>query len=351
MEDLTPLFEGVLQSGTASNFGPLVSAFEKAAASAFFADDSVACVATSSGTTAIEIAIQALDLPPASEILIPAFGFCATAAVVTRLGHVPIFADVDSARWEITVDNADQCLRRRNIAAVLAVSPFGYPFDTETWASWSSDNGIPVILDAAAGLGNQTRCHGLTVTFSMHATKPFAVGEGGLIVVANEAKAQELRARCNFGMINRVAHFSGGNAKLSEWHGAIAIAQLRRWSDITSAIGQVRKLYQESLGHLPLRFHPGAWTSPTAAFMPVGFADETSACGVMAVLSDVGIEARRWFYPVLADHPVYRVWALDQTNDIHEARFIAATTVCLPLHSFIQERDVNAIAKAIEKIV
>ena len=101
-----------------TNFGPLATRFEARAAALVGADPPPHCVATASGTLALECALRALDLPAASRVLVPAFTFPATALAVLSAGHVPVLADVDPGSWTLTTALVEAQLDRVACRAV-----------------------------------------------------------------------------------------------------------------------------------------------------------------------------------------------------------------------------------------
>jgi len=351
IESLTPLFAKVLASGTFSNFGPMVAEFERLAPTVLFdrRDAPACCVTTASGTAALEIAIQALDLPPRSRVIVPAFGFAATACAVARLGHVPEFVDADDRTWEIDRPAALQRAHETKAAAIMAMSPFGYSLDVSAWAEAGRKHGIAVIADVAAAAGNQRSCADIPLIFSMHATKALGVGEGGFIATTDAALATRLRSLTNFGMQERVAKAVGGNAKLSEWHAAIALAQLARWDEIVAARHRVRRDYESAIGAIRARVHPDAWSTPVPAYMPVRLASTREAEAVVSRLTSAGIECRRWFRPMLPAHPAFA--GHGQAREFPVANSLADTVVCLPFFSRLSAESVQEIGRNIRMAV
>lgn len=355
LEELAPYFARVLASGQFSNFGPMVVAMESRMAQVFYqgGPEPVHCVSTASGTTAIEISLLAMRLPAGSRVLMPAFGFPAAAQAVARLGFVPIFASVDSATWQLTPAGAERIVASTDIAAVIPVTSMGYTEDADAWGKFSTRHRLPVIIDAAAALGNQSVAPGTIVVSSLHATKALGIGEGGLIATTNHGLAERLRALTNFGFENRLATQIGGNAKLSEWHAAVAHAQLDRWHEIRLHRSRVRDCYRQHLDGIPLGLHPQTWAVPVPAFMPVKMPSGRIAEQLVATLEAAGIGARRWFWPALPDHPAlaqFPTW--NSTEDpLADARDLAASLVCLPFHTRLTDNDIRRVADVVRQVV
>lgn len=355
MEQLAPYFSRVLASGQYSNFGPMVVAMESRVAEVFYpgGPEPVCCVSTSSGTTAIEISLQALRLSVGSRVLMPAFSFPAAAQAVARLGYVPIFASVDNATWQLTPASAERILASTDFAAVIPITSLGYAEDADSWGRFSALHGLPVIIDAAAALGNQLVAPGTIVVSSLHATKALGIGEGGLIATTDHSVAERLRALTNFGFVNRLATEIGGNAKLSEWHAAVAHAQLDRWEHIRSSRAWVRDRYRQHLDGIPLGLHPQAWTVPVPAFMPVKMPSGCIGEQLVATLEAAGIGARRWNWPALPDHPAFSEFPTWNSTEcpLADTRDLAASLVCLPFHTRLTDSDIRRVADVVRKVI
>ena len=348
LQELLPYFQRIEDNRHYSNFGPLVAELETRIAQRFTSSGGgcMHAVTTSSATTAIEIALQSLALPAGAPVLVPAFGFAAAASVVQKLGHALHFMDVDAARWECTPAIARQMMAAVRPAAVIVISPFGYPVDPLGWDELAAQTGVPVIIDAAAGFGNQQVSSGVATIFSMHATKAFGAGEGGVVVVSDADAAHHLRRISNFGFQDRVAQHAGTNAKLSEWHAAVALAQLARMDDVIRSRRQVLAGYQEEFaGYSQLAWHPDAFTAAVPAFMPVAAPDRDSARALVAGLAAAGIDSRTWFAPALTLHPAFAAAAARRNGPPMLAESLAERIVCLPFHANLTQHDIAYIAR------
>lgn len=355
LEQLTAYFARVVESGQYSNFGPMVTTLESRLALTFFGAEAypVHCVSTSSATTAIEIALQAMRLPAGSPVLLSAFGFPAAATAVARLGYAPLFAGANESTWNLSPDCAARVMARTPVAAVLPVSPFGYGEDASAWSGFAVRHGVPVIIDVAAGLGNQDVRPGTVTVFSLHATKVLGVGEGGMIATTDAELAARLRVLSNFGCANRLAVQIGANAKLSEWHAAIAHAQLDRWDQVRSRRTMVREYYRQRLGGFALAVHPQAWSVPVPAFMPIRLSSAAVAERLVTALEAAGIGARRWFFPALTEQPAFAAMPRCETAEypLANARDLAASIICLPFHGGLTEADVERVSEVVREVV
>src|SRR3954462_15188402 len=176
------------------------------------------------------------------QVVLPSFTFAATAAAVVWCGLEPVFGDIEAEGWHLCPERLDNLVARRpgRVAAVLACAAFGTPPEDDVasaWAAAAQERGIPLIVDAASGFGARTeRRPPDAEVFSMHAPKPLAVGEGGLVAVRDETVAERVRMLINHGLgAGNAALAVGLNGKLDEWHAAAAIAGLDRLDESLAA--------------------------------------------------------------------------------------------------------------------
>src|SRR3954447_25217167 len=172
-----------LERGELSGNGPEVAAFERELAA--YVGRGFA-VATSSGTTALELTWLALDLGPGDEVVVPSFSFAPCADAVTRTGAKVVYADVDETTYGLTAAGVADVLTPRT-RAVLAVSMYGQPCDLTGLEALCADRGVVLVEDGAQSLGGTHRrrpvgSFGLAGCFSFYANKLVACGEGGAVV-------------------------------------------------------------------------------------------------------------------------------------------------------------------------
>jgi dTDP-4-amino-4,6-dideoxygalactose transaminase len=206
-----------------SNFGPLNAEYQTRLAELFEAP----VVTGSSATSLITATLMAYDLPKGSLVAMPSWTFPATAAAVVAAGLQPFFVDVCEKR-NIMRSNT-------NCSAMLYVSPLGSPFETEVVDKLSEETGIPILIDAAAGFDTfSTVCKpkNIPVIVSTHATKAFGTGEGGFVTCHNTELLERIRKITNFGLTpSRDIEYNGLNAKFSEYHAAVGLAELDVWPE------------------------------------------------------------------------------------------------------------------------
>lgn len=314
-DELLPYLRRIDAARWYSNFGPLVSEFERRITEAFTSAGQCRVVSVSSCTAGIELALRALALPSGAPILVPALTFIATASAVRCAGLSPVVADIDSRTWLLTPDIARAAVRAIGARAVIPVTTFGAEQDGEAWSAFARDTGVPVVIDAAAGYGNQRDPGPTCAVFSLHATKPLAAGEGGFVVTRDAGLAHAIRRLTNFGInLDRPADgpigsavATGTNAKLSEYHAAVALASLDRWPQTAS---ERNALYARALRAAQAacrgRLAQQAVADDTVrGVSPYLFPDRATRDRAESSCRDRGIGTRRWYLPTIDRQPAF----------------------------------------------
>ncbi|MCB5190857.1 DegT/DnrJ/EryC1/StrS family aminotransferase [Methylobacillus arboreus] len=339
-----------------SNFGPLNGALEERLSAIFEAHspDPIHVTTTSSATLGLELVLSSLDLPPGSKVIVPALTFVASLTAIIRAGYIPVIADIDPHSWLLTPAIATQAAAQTGAQAVLAVSAFGQPQDTQGWSIFQRQSGINVVIDAAGAFGSQwVKAPDIPVVYSMHATKSLAAGEGGLVVSGNPSVNSTVRQLSNFG-INLDANagfpvghlsFVGSNAKLSEYHAAVAHASLDQWDAQARLRQDIYRAYRQALedacGDLL------QWQAGITLAAPTIFCLRMAAKArdrLETICQQRQISTRRWYQPLLHQHAAKVAPIIKQPTPIAEA--IATGLIGLPFSPFMTNEDINRVVEA-----
>ena len=347
-DQLRPFLERIDAAGWYTNFGPLSQQLESELAKELAGSTSVHVATTSSGTMGLKLALDALRLPAGSRVLVPSLTFPATATAVRRAELVPVFGDVDPQSWALEVETARAC--QEQIDAVLPVAIFGRAIDGFAWDAFTADTGIPVVIDAAGAFGNQLPSATTAVVYSMHATKPLACGEGGFVASADPEFVRRIWIGSNFGFDGGLVQHVGTNAKLSEYHAAVALAALASWPDTRARRVNLESRFLEALHPLRGRVDmhapssAGRVRSVFVVRIPSGV-DET----MLAALAKEGIEARRWYHPPVHEHPAFA--KAERVGDLATTRRLSRQLLGLPFHLALPEDAPARIAAALDAIL
>ncbi len=295
IDSVLPYLRRIDEARWYSNYGPMVEDLEARLSERFAAPTCVATV--SSGTLALTLALQALGARHGGYCVVPSWTFVATAHAVVQAGLNPWFVDVDPETWMLDPEALRQLLWNAPgpVQAVIPVAAFGRVPDLEAWERFQSATGIPVVLDAAAAFDPLDDAPFPTIV-SLHATKILGVGEGGFVATRDQALAEMIRRRTNFGFLgNREAQVLATNAKLSEYAAALGLAGLDRWAATRMRYMLAAQRLRIALIDTPqIVFQPGwgaEWISATCVVgLPNGRTDE-----VEASLNAERIDTRRWW--------------------------------------------------------
>ena len=241
-----------LRSGWVTQ-GPRVAAFEVALAAAV---GSAQCVAVTSATTALHLALHLCGLGPGDDVLVPSLSFIATTNAIWMVGAHPVFVDVAQAEPNVTAEAFANAWTPQT-RAVLAVHQLGVPADRAGLQALCRARGVPLIEDAACAIGSL--CGGQAIAagaalsvFSFHPRKVLTMGEGGAIATDNPAYAERLRQLRHHGMSlsDHDRHGSaareqylepGFNYRMTDLQAAVGLVQLQR---LTAIVDERRALAQ-----------------------------------------------------------------------------------------------------------
>ena len=220
--------------------GPYVAEFERKFSEYTRAPHSVA---TSSCSTALQIAMVALGVGPGDEVIVPGFTWVATANVVAERGATPVFCDVDLATYNVDVAQVAALVTRRTVG-IVPVHLFGLSADLDPILELARSKGLWVVEDAACSLGGwyrgrHTGTFGDYGTFSFHPRKSITTGEGGMLTTARDDLAELARSLRDHGASKSdfQRHQENGSFLLSDYE---RIGFNYRLTDIQGALGSTQ---------------------------------------------------------------------------------------------------------------
>jgi dTDP-4-amino-4,6-dideoxygalactose transaminase len=250
--------------------GPEVAAFEREFAAAVGAPH--AC-ATSSGTTALHLALLAVGVRPGDEVVTVSHSFIATANCVRYASALPVFVDIDPVTFNIDPARIAAALSART-RAILVVHQVGLPCDLAPILALARERHLAVIEDAACATGSEIRVDGAwqrvgrphadVACFSFHPRKLVTTGDGGMIVTARADWDEACRRWRHNGMStsDAVRHSSrdviferypvlGFNYRMTDIQAAVGREQLRRLPALLTRRRELAMRYHELLADIP----------------------------------------------------------------------------------------------------
>jgi perosamine synthetase len=246
-----------LRTGWVSSEGKYVKEFEKACASY---SGRKAGIATSGGSTALQVAVKCLPLSEGDEIIMPSFTIISCAIAIIEAGAVPVLVDSDPETWSMNVEEIEKKITPKT-KAIMAVHIYGHPADMDPILKLAKIHNLYVIEDAAEAHGAEyktQKCGGFgdISILSFYANKLITTGEGGMVLTDNpefEKKARSLINLC-FKPEARFLHTEiGHNYRLSNINSALGAAQLTQLEKFVTRKREMAQMYQEGLNDLPLQ--------------------------------------------------------------------------------------------------
>ncbi|MFJ6195497.1 DegT/DnrJ/EryC1/StrS family aminotransferase [Micromonospora sp. NPDC092111] len=301
------------------------------------------CVAVSSGTTALHLALRACGIGPGDQVILPAFTFGATAHAVAHAGAAPVFADIDPETFTLDPDATAAAITPRT-AAIVPVHLFGHPAAMEHLTVLAARHGLAVIEDAAQAVGaaldgTSAGAFGHAAAFSFYPTKNMHAIEGGMVVTGDEQVARRLRLLRNQGMSARYEYeLIGFNARMTDVSAAVGRVQLRSLAPWTARRQAHAAVLTEQLdGVVTPSVRPGV-----VHVYHQYVIRHRNRDAVRQRLADVRIEAGI-HYPT----SLHRSSAYDQPADLPHTEQAAAEVLSLPVHPYLTPPDLARIVAAV----
>ncbi len=348
--------DAVLSRRWLSNDGPCVREFEQQVCKLVGVKH---CIATCNGTTALEIAIRALDL--AGEVIVPSFTFVATAHALRWLGITPVFCDVDSETHNVDPAQAEKLVTPRT-TGILGVHLWGRPCEIEELEAIARRNGLALLFDAAHAFacsrnGQMVGNFGSAEVFSFHATKFLHTFEGGAAVTNDDVVAARLRALRNFGFAGHEETIDAGiNAKMNEVSAAMGLTGLEDLEKLVAVNYANYTRFRNGLEGLPgIRVTLFDEREKCNFQYVVVEVDETvaqlSRDDLMTILCEENVLARRYFYPGCHRLEPYRTAFPDAGSRLPATEALANRVLVLPTGTAVGPDAVASICEIVQLVV
>lgn len=313
-------------------------------------------VAVSTGTSALQLALEAIGVGAGDEVLCPDLTWPSPAHAAMLLGATPRLVDVDPHEWNAT-DAGLAAARRERTAAAIVIDQFGVPARGRAIEEALPD--LPIVEDAACAIGSAFAggrpCGALGVVscLSFHPRKVLTTGEGGMCLTDDAEVAARLRVLRDHGRDGRGGFDrAAGNHRMTEIAAAIGIVQLDR---LDSMIARRRALAAEYRRRLPwLSFQRApAGSAPNEQTLGALLPEGADRDAIIDGLRERGVEAG------ILSFALHRVGSLgraaaaarDEGRRFEGAEAIVDQGVALPLHPGMTEVDVRTVTEALEEVV
>lgn len=346
LEAFIPYLEQIWASRRLTNGGPFHEQLERALCD-YLGVPHIALFAN--GTLALMTALQALRIT--GEVITTPYSFVATAHALLWNGIRPVFVDIDPVTLNLDPERIEAAVTPQT-TAIMPVHCYGHPCDVSRIQTIADNHGLKVIYDAAHAFGvrdrdNSVLNHGDLSVLSFHATKVFNTFEGGAIVCPDAETKQHIDHLKNFGFVDEITVVAPGiNGKMSEINAAFGLLQLKGIDAALAHRQVVDTRYRMAFAGLPgIDCLPVREGRANYAYFPILVRPDypLSRDALFERMRTRDILARRYFYPLISDFPMYRCMPSAAADNLPVAKTVAAQVICLPIHPALTEVEVDAV--------
>lgn len=312
------------------------------------------CIAVTSCTTGLELALRALDIGPGDEVIVPDYTYPATASAASVVGATPVIVDVNPQTMLIDYDALEAAVTPRT-KAVIPVSLFGNPLDWEKLDAIKAEHDLFMVEDAACSIGAQWQgarvgTQADITVFSLHPRKFITTGEGGLVCTQNDAWAEWMHSFKHFGMAATTGRKDvefvriGSNHKLSNVLAAIGLAQMDEIDAMLARRQELAARYDALLSDMegvePQATTPGGTHSYQSYCVRVADRDR-----ILQAMREAGIEVQIGTY-ALHMHEAFKGCAA-----MPGSREAFDTCLALPLYHEMTEDDQKRVVRELREVL
>jgi len=351
LQDFIPYLETIWENKILTNGGPFHQQLEQALCD--YLGVKHICL-FSNGTLALMTALQALRI--AGEVITTPYSFVATAHSLLWNNIKPVFADIAPDSLNLDPDKIEAAITPLT-TAIMPVHCYGRPCDVERIEKIADNYGLKVIYDAAHAFGvdyngSSVLNYGDLSVISFHATKIFNTFEGGAIICPDAKTKQRIDHLKNFGFVDEVTVVAAGiNGKMSEINAAFGLLQLKGIDAARAQRAAIDARYRTRLAGIAHIDCPPLAPPEQAnhAYFPIlvrpGF--QLGRDALFSLLREHDIYARRYFYPLISDFPMYRGLPSANAANLPQARRAAQQVICLPIYPALEMEKVDEIVSII----
>jgi dTDP-4-amino-4,6-dideoxygalactose transaminase len=351
LDEFLPYLQQIWDSRVLTNGGPFHRQLE-AALCEFLGVKHISLFANA--TIGLVTALQSLRIT--GEVITTPYSFVATAHSLLWNGIKPVFVDIDPVTLNLDPAKIEAAITPQT-TAIMPVHCYGNPCDVEAIQQIADIYNLKVIYDAAHAFGvrrhgDSVLNHGDLSVLSFHATKVFNTFEGGAIISPDARSKQRIDHLKNFGFVNETTVVAPGiNGKMSEFNAALGMLQLKHIGAAVARRCEIDALYRRLLaGIAGIRCTPKpAHTVSNHAYFPI-LVDAEFPIGRDALyqaMRDADVYARRYFYPLISDFPMYRGLPSANPTNLPVARDAASKVICLPMYPALHDEQIGRVAEII----
>jgi dTDP-4-amino-4,6-dideoxygalactose transaminase len=338
-----PYLEKIWESKWLTNNGPFHQRLEQALGE-YLGVEYLSLV--TNATIGLITALQTLRIT--GEVITTPYSFVATTHALVWNSIQPVFVDIDPVTMNLDAEGIEAAITPKT-TAIMPIHCYGYPCQVERIQRIADTYGLKVIYDASHTFGVKYKNtsvveHGDLAILSFHATKVFNTFEGGAIVCRDAKIKQRIDYLKNFGFADEVTVMAPGiNGKMNEVQAAFGMLQLKHIDHALKMRKAVDRRYRENLADvagitIP---QPPADTDHNCGYFPILVEPSyrLSRDNLYQRLRDSQVLARRYFYPLISNMPMYRGLPSASAANLPVANSTAARILCLPIYPDLSEQD------------
>lgn len=344
LDEFLPMLQQIWDSRVLTNSGPFHQRLEQALCEHLGVEH---IALFSNATIALVTALQAMRVT--GEVITTPYSFVATSHSLLWNGIKPVFVDVDPQTLNLDPARIEAAITPQT-TAIMPVHCYGTPCNVAEIQRIADTYNLKVLYDAAHAFGvtdagGSVLNHGDMSVLSFHATKVFNTFEGGAIVCKDAKTKQRIDHLKNFGFVDEVTVVAPGiNGKMSEFNAALGLLQLEHIEAALQCRAAVDARYRAALAELPgvrCLGHGTEVRRHNHAYFPilVGAPHGQSRDQLYQALRDAGVYARRYFFPLISDFPMYRNLPSAAAANLPVARRAAEQILCLPIYPDLSVED------------
>lgn len=316
-------------------------------------------ISTTSGTTAIHLALASLEIGPGDEVIVPTFTMISTVFAIVYTGAKPVLVDAEPQTWNIDVTKIEDKITKRT-RAIMPVHIYGHPCDMDPIMELAMKYNLWVIEDAAEAHGAEYKGRkvggiGQANCFSFYANKIITTGEGGMVITNDRQIAEKARGLKDLAHSKekRFLHIDlGFNYRMTNIQAAIGLAQLERIDELVQRRRNNAYLYNSLLKDIGgIKLPPEKeWAKNVYWMYSILIKDEfgMSRDELMSKLGQKGIETRSFFIP-MHRQPVFRNMGIFDKESYAIAEELSSKGLYLPSGSGLTEVEIRYITETLHE--
>lgn len=353
LEEFMPYLQKIWENKILTNGGPFHQQLEKELC-VYLGVKHVSLF--TNATIALVTALQALRIR--GEVITTPYSFVATAHSLLWNSIRPVFVDVDSKTLNLDPAKIEAAITPQT-TLIMPVHCYGQPCDVDAIQRIADNYNLKVIYDAAHAFGVNCHCgsvlnHGDLSVLSFHATKVFNTFEGGAIISPDAKTKQRIDHLKNFGFVDEVTVVAPGiNGKMSEFNAAFGLLQLQHIDAAIARRKEIDHVYRVALKNVKgiTCLNNNSTAKANHSYFPILVEDEypLSRDSLYQKLKDHGIFARRYFYPLISNFPMYRGFPSAEPSNLPIATDAAKRVMCLPIYPELDIKEQSRIIEILHK--